>query len=156
MRVAFGHTVAVVADDIVRRLEHEPNLEATHHLEASLLADLLTGEDPDLVQSRLELGVSALIESGAELIVTSCSSLTPGAAAPRAASGAEILAIEESSPAPLPTAAGSASLAQPAPPLRRAGARSKPPQPRQGSCRDGPNVRQRGIRGPAAGRNRRP
>jgi Asp/Glu/hydantoin racemase len=79
-RISFIHTVGAVLDDFRTRLQAFPEIEARHVLDESLLRDLLDGVPEDLVFDRLGAQIVLAERAGAELVVVTCSSTSPGVA----------------------------------------------------------------------------
>lgn len=78
-RVAFIHTVGFLVDEFRRRMREQlPAVDAFHILNESLLQDLLRGAPPALVYRRLVQQVQLAADAGADLIVVTCSSTSPG------------------------------------------------------------------------------
>lgn len=92
-RLAVIHTVPAVRDDFASRFEAAGLPDATHLVDASLLADLLAGVDPSVVARRLGEHLDALAEN--DLVVLSCSSLTPLLSGLRADRSTPVIAVDE-------------------------------------------------------------
>jgi Asp/Glu/hydantoin racemase len=78
-RVAFVHTVGFLADEFRKRMREEhPQVDSFHILNESLLQDLLRGVAPVLVHRRVAEQVLLAVDAGADLVVMTCSSTSPG------------------------------------------------------------------------------
>lgn len=96
MRVAFVHTVGAVLDQFRDRVRSEfPDLDSFHVLNESLLQDLLRGESPAAVFERLATQLEIAEASGADLIVVTCSSTSPGVDIARNALRTPVLKIDD-------------------------------------------------------------
>lgn len=91
-RIAAIHTVFAVGDDLERRWEAAGLPAAQHVVDTSLLTDLLAGADRADVTRRLEEHIDAL---DADVVVVSCSSLTPSVEQLREGRTVQIIAIDE-------------------------------------------------------------
>lgn len=92
-RLAVLHTLESVAADVRERLANAGLPEALHVVDPSLLDELLAGVDPAEVHVRLAAHLERL--GGADVIATSCSSLTPGVAELRPSLGTTVVAVDE-------------------------------------------------------------
>jgi Asp/Glu/hydantoin racemase len=72
-----------------------PELDVFHVLNEGLLQELLRGRDPEFVYGALGAQLALVERLGAELIVTTCSSTSPGVAAARAMLGVPVLKIDD-------------------------------------------------------------
>jgi Asp/Glu/hydantoin racemase len=96
VRAAFVHTVGAVLDQFRDRVRSEfPDLDAFHVLNESLLQDLLRGESPAAVFERLATQLEIAEASGADLIVVTCSSTSPGVDIARNTLKASVLKIDD-------------------------------------------------------------
>jgi Asp/Glu/hydantoin racemase len=78
-RVAFIHTVGFLVDEFRRQMREQlPAVDCFHVLNESLLQDLLRGAAPALVYRRVVQQVQLAADAGADLIVVTCSSTSPG------------------------------------------------------------------------------
>jgi Asp/Glu/hydantoin racemase len=95
-RVAFVHTVGTVLDQFRARTKAEfPELDVFHVLNEGLLQDLLRGKPADGVFERLAEQLHVVEESGADLIVVTCSSTSPGVDVARERLGIPVLKIDD-------------------------------------------------------------
>ena len=95
-RIGFVHTAAFLVEDFRRRLaERVPDADAFHTLDESLLQDLLRGAPVPEVHRRVAGQVLAAVDAGAELVVMTCSSTSPGVDAARAMTSRPILKIDD-------------------------------------------------------------
>jgi Asp/Glu/hydantoin racemase len=96
VRVAFVHTVGGVLDQFRERVRREfPDIDAFHVLNEGLLQDLLRGTQPDEVFGRLVEQLSVVQKSGADLIVVTCSSTSPGVDLARHTLNVPVLKIDD-------------------------------------------------------------
>ncbi|MEA5457012.1 aspartate/glutamate racemase family protein [Sinomonas sp. JGH33] len=133
MTVAFVHTVGFLVDAFKARMTAElPDVPAFHILNESLLQDLLSGKPKADVHSRVADQILLACEAGADLVVMTCSSTSPGVDLARARTQVPILKIDDPMAAAA-VAAGSditlvctaASTVEPSSDLLRAHAGSK-------------------------------
>lgn len=95
-RIAFVHTVGFLVDEFRRLLRAElPQVDAFHILNESLLQDLLRGSDPAAVHRRVVAQLRQAAEAGADLLVMTCSSTSPGVDLARQELGIPILKIDD-------------------------------------------------------------
>lgn len=96
MRVAFVHTVASVLDAFrVRAADELPNADIFHVLNEGLLQDLLRGADTDTVFAAMAAQLAVVERQGAELIVMTCSSTSPGVDVARRSLQVPVLKIDD-------------------------------------------------------------
>lgn len=96
MRVAFVHTVNGVLDSFRRQVADTlPELDTFHVLNEALLQELLRGRDSAAVYAALTTELSIVEEMGAELIVMTCSSTSPGVDVARPRLGVPVLKIDD-------------------------------------------------------------
>jgi Asp/Glu/hydantoin racemase len=78
IRLAFIHTVGFLVDDFRKRMREElPAVDAFHILNESLLQDLLRGAPLTQVYRRVTEQIQLAADSGADLVVVTCSSTSP-------------------------------------------------------------------------------
>lgn len=95
-RVAFIHTVGFLADEFRKRMRAElPEVDSFHILNESLLQDLLRGVPPPRVHRRVAEQVMLAADAGADLVVMTCSSTSPGVDVARRMSDLPILKIDD-------------------------------------------------------------
>lgn len=95
-RVAFVHTVGTVLDQFRARVKEEfPSLDAFHVLNEGLLQDLLRGKPSPPVFERLGKQLEIVEQSGADLIVVTCSSTSPGVDLVRSELSVPVLKIDD-------------------------------------------------------------
>jgi len=96
VRVAFVHTVTGVLEMFKARVAEElPDLDAFHILNEGLLQDLLRGKDPHVVFDALTAQLAVAETTGADLIVMTCSSTSPGVAVARRTLGVPIVKVDD-------------------------------------------------------------
>jgi Asp/Glu/hydantoin racemase len=95
-RVAFVHTVGFLADEFRKLMRAElPEVDSFHILNESLLQDLLRGEPPARVHRRVAEQLMLAADAGADLIVMTCSSTSPGVDVARQMLDRPILKIDD-------------------------------------------------------------
>lgn len=95
-RVAFIHTVAFLVDEFRRQMrELLPHADAYHILNEGLLQDLLRGVPKAQVHRRVVEQAQIAADSGAGLIVVTCSSTSPGVDIARRVIEVPILKIDD-------------------------------------------------------------
>lgn len=95
-RVVFLHTAGMVLDSFRSRVKEEfPGLEVSHVLNESLLQDLLRGEPSNEVFERMSQQLTLVEDSGADLVVVTCSSTSPGVDIARERLGIPVLKIDD-------------------------------------------------------------
>lgn len=96
MRLAFVHTVTSVLDAFTRRAAEElPGVDVFHVLNEGLLQDLLRGIDTDTVFTAMAAQLAVVERQGAELIVMTCSSTSPGVDVARQTLAVPMLKIDD-------------------------------------------------------------
>lgn len=93
MKIGVIHTVPRVRDDLKRRLAELPELSAVHLSVPHLLSDLQSGVPEPVVRAHLAEIIREFGE--VDLVVASCSSLTPSVQRLREDSAVAVLAIDE-------------------------------------------------------------
>jgi Asp/Glu/hydantoin racemase len=95
-RVAFVHTVGFLADEFRKLMrEQQPEVDAFHILNESLLQDLLRGAALSQVYRRVAEQLMLAADAGAGLIVMTCSSTSPGVDVARRMTDLPILKIDD-------------------------------------------------------------
>jgi len=95
-RIAFVHTVGFLADEFRRLMrEQMPDADPFHVLNESLLQDLLRGAEPATVHRRVVDQVLLAADAGADIVVMTCSSTSPGVDIARTMSTKPILKIDD-------------------------------------------------------------
>jgi Asp/Glu/hydantoin racemase len=95
-RVAFVHTVGFLADEFRKLMRAElPEVDSFHILNESLLQDLLRGVPPPRVYRRVTEQLMLAADAGADLIVMTCSSTSPGVDVARQMIDRPILKIDD-------------------------------------------------------------
>ncbi len=95
-RVAFVHTVGFLAEEFRKLMRaQQPEVDSFHILDESLLQDLLRGVPPALVHRRVAAQLMLAADAGAELIVMTCSSTSPGVDVARQMTDRPILKIDD-------------------------------------------------------------
>ncbi len=96
MRVGFVHTVGFLVDRFRALMEEkQPGADCFHILNEGLLQDLLRGADPALVYRRVVEQVLLAADSGADLLVVTCSSTSPAVDIARQVTAVPILKIDD-------------------------------------------------------------
>jgi len=95
-RIAFVHTVGFLADEFRKAARAElPGVDSFHILNESLLQDLLRGVEPMAVYRRVLDQLLLAADAGADLIVMTCSSTSPGVDIARQVLKQPILKIDD-------------------------------------------------------------
>lgn len=95
-RIAFVHTVGFLADEFRKLMrEQMPDADPFHVLNESLLQDLLRGAEPANVYRRVVDQVLLAADAGADIVVMTCSSTSPGVDIARKMSSKPILKIDD-------------------------------------------------------------
>ncbi len=95
-RIAFVHTVGFLVDDFRARLRAEmPDADCFHILNESLLQDLLRGAPGALVYRRVVDQIVLAAETQPDLIVVTCSSMSPAVDIARRLTPQTILKIDD-------------------------------------------------------------
>ncbi len=106
-RIAFVHTVGFLVDEFRRRAgQRLPEADCFHILNESLLQDLLRGQPQPLVYRRITRQILLAAETGADLIVVTCSSTSPAVDIARQLVTTPILKIDDPMAAEAVRAAG--------------------------------------------------
>lgn len=96
MRLVFVHTVTSVLDAFrVRAVAELPGADVFHVLNEGLLQDLLHGVDSETVFAAMADQLTVVERQGAELIVMTCSSTSPGVDVARRSLGVPVLKIDD-------------------------------------------------------------
>lgn len=96
MRLAFVHTVTSVLDAFrARAAEDLSGADVFHVLNEGLLQDLLHGVDTDTVFAAMAAQLAVVERQGAQLIVMTCSSTSPGVDVARRSLGVPVLKIDD-------------------------------------------------------------
>lgn len=96
VRVAFIHTVGFLVDEFRRQMrERLPHVDGYHILNEGLLQDLLRGAPKAQVYRRVVEQAQIAADSGAGLIVVTCSSTSPGVDIARQLLQVPILKIDD-------------------------------------------------------------
>lgn len=78
MRIAFVHTVGFLVDRFRELMqEQHPDADSFHILNEGVLQDLLRGQSGSGVYRRVVEQVALAVDGGAELVTTTCSSISP-------------------------------------------------------------------------------
>ena len=94
-RLAFVHTVGFLADTFRRLMrEEQPNIDCFHILNESLLQDILRGVPKTEVYRRVTEQVILASDAQADLIVVTCSSISPAVDIARLLVGKPVLKID--------------------------------------------------------------
>jgi Asp/Glu/hydantoin racemase len=95
-RIGFIHTVGFLVDDFRARMHRElPGVDCFHILNESLLQDLLRGVPTAMVYRRVVEQIALAADSGADLIVVTCSSTSPAVDVSRHLIAPPILKIDD-------------------------------------------------------------
>jgi Asp/Glu/hydantoin racemase len=95
-RLAVLHTVAMLADRFKGMLrERVPDLDTFHMLDESLLQDLMRHGPSPIVTRRVVAFASLAADAGADLILFTCSSTSPGVDVARQVVATPILKIDD-------------------------------------------------------------
>jgi Asp/Glu/hydantoin racemase len=95
-RIGFVHTVGFLVEDFRSKMRSElPAVECFHILNESLLQDLLRGEPKAKVYRRVTGQIALAADTGADLIVMTCSSTSPAVDIARQLIAQPILKIDD-------------------------------------------------------------
>lgn len=93
-RIVLLHTVAGLVDDFRQRLAHL-DVEVLHVLDETLLRDLLADRPRHAVFARLTDQIRLAEQAGADLVVVTCSSTSPGVDPARPLVGVPVLKVDD-------------------------------------------------------------
>lgn len=95
-RVAFVHTVGFLVETFRALMKDaHPDTDTFHILNESLLRDLLRGDEPALVHRRVVDQLLLAVDAGADIVVMTCSSTSPGVDVARRLVKVPILKIDD-------------------------------------------------------------
>ena len=96
MRVGFVHTVGFLVDRFRTLMaDEQPGADCFHILNEGLLQDLLRGADPARVHRRVVEQILLAADTGADLLVVTCSSTSPAVDIARQVVAVPVLKIDD-------------------------------------------------------------